>query len=77
MRILQRQQTVNVTKIFNKSIPEKPTLPLIHQGDKKTSLCRLQFGIRFASPLQANTNENKATDWYKIAGIYLSIHVNV
>jgi hypothetical protein len=77
MPILQRQQAVNVTKTCNKSIPEKPTLPPIHQGDKKkASLCRLQFGNRFTSPLQANKNENKATDWYKTAGIYLSIHVN-
>jgi DNA-directed RNA polymerase specialized sigma54-like protein len=76
MRILQGQQAVNVSKICNKSIPENPTLPLIHQGDKKTSLGMLQFGNRFTSPLKANKNENKATYWYKIAGIYLSIHVN-
>jgi len=38
MRMLQGQEAVNVTKRCNKSNPEKPTLPLIHQGDKKTSL---------------------------------------
>jgi hypothetical protein len=36
--MLQDQEAVNVTKRRNKSIPENPTLPLIHQGDKKTSL---------------------------------------
>jgi hypothetical protein len=37
-RMLQGQEAVNVTKRRNISIPEKPTLSLIHQGDKKTSL---------------------------------------
>jgi len=37
-RMLQGQEAVNVTKRRNNSTPEKPTLPLIHQGDKKTSL---------------------------------------
>jgi hypothetical protein len=56
MRMLQGQQAVNVTKIRNKSIPEKPTLPLIHQEDKKTSLGMLQFGNRF---YQSSTNKQK------------------
>jgi hypothetical protein len=45
--MLQGQEAVNVTKRCNESILEKPTLPLIHQGDKKTSLGMLQFGKMF------------------------------
>jgi len=36
--MLQGQEAVNVTKRCNKIIPEKPTLPLMYEGDNKTSL---------------------------------------
>jgi hypothetical protein len=78
MLMLQGQEAVNVTKRRKESILEKPNLPLIHRGGgirKRLWVCYNSVRC-FTSPLQANRNKNKATYWYKIVGIYLSIHVN-